>query len=345
MKQLLAIFCAVAVLMVGLADAQSVVVPAANVNAVGNGQLNSLMRQATRTVQQGIDASALANLPVGAEIVGISYRLYRNASSAWPATDAVWQNYDITLAETALPTSQWTAIFATNMKNPVVVRKGPMTVKTGTFAFVTAPHPFDTFYLAFQNHYVYQGGDLVIFITHDGNNTNTTCFFDGLTASASPPPPGRAMYASTYQATSATVTSTTFLITRIHYGYGPAGCTGKNGSLNLILSNNLVSPTPAPGSINLAVTNGEASAAGKIIISPVKGAAPIPLPGGCNLLIFPSFLALLPFALDANGRYDLNLTFPAIPALIGVELQAYASDSSTTAGYVVTNGVSFQAGP
>jgi len=344
MKQVLAIFCAFAVLMVGLADAQSVVAPNANWTTSSSGGLNSLTRQFTRTLQQGIHATELTQLPVGAEIVGLSFRQYTGASSAWPAANATWKNYEITLAENALPTASWTSTFATNMKNPVLVRKGPMTIPMGAFGVNTPnPNPFDTFYFDFQKSYVYKGGDLVFFITHDGNDQSSACYLEGEATTALKP--GRTMYASTYQATTATTTNTTFMVTRIHYGYGPAGCMGKNGSLNLILSNSLVAPTPAPGSINLAVTNGEASAVGMILVSPVKGAAPIPLPGGCNLLIFPSFIGFIPFTLNANGRYDLNLTFPAIPALVGVELQAYASDSSTTAGYVVTNGVSFQAGP
>ncbi|MBN2491075.1 MAG: hypothetical protein JXQ29_09515, partial [Planctomycetes bacterium] len=108
-------------------------------------------------------------------------------------------------------------------------------------------------------------------------------------------------------------------------------------------SNNLVSPTPAPGSINLAVTNGVPSAPGAIFISPTPAAAPIPLPGSNNLLILPAFIGIVPFGLNAQGRHDLNLTFPALT--FGVEVQAYAADPGNKAGFVVTNAVSFVAKP
>lgn len=346
MKRLPWIVCALVVLAMGVADAQAVYVPTSYATVIGNAQLNSLVREASRTVQQGIDASALTGLPGGAEIVGLSFRIYRSATTAWPAANATWKNYEITLAEGAVPTSLWTATFASNMKNPVLVRQGPMTIPAGAFARTgSAPYPFDTFYFAFQRSYVYQGGDLVFYITHDGNDQASTCFLEGLLAAGAP---GRTMYASSYQATTASVTSTTFMITRIHYGYGPAGGVGSNGALNLILSNNLVSPTPAPGSINLAVTNGLPSAPGGIIVSPTPAVAPIRLPGGNNLLVLPVFVAHLPFALNpapnAGGRYGLNLSFPT-PVVLGVEVQAYAADPGNKAGFVVTNAVSFKIGP
>jgi len=337
MRVFIPVVCAIALITLGVAEAQSVVAPNANVNAVGTGQLNSFMRESTRTVQQGIHASELSALPPGAVIVGLSFRNYRSATTTWPATNANWKNYEVTLAEAALPTAQWTSTFATNMKNPVLVRQGPMTVPAGTYAVTTTkPNPFDTVYFAFQKPYVYKGGDLVIFITHDGNDTSSTCFFDGITSTGSPP--GRTMYATTFRATTATTTSTTFVITRIHYGYGPAGCTGKNGSLNLILSNNLVTPTPPPGTINIAVTNGLPNEAGAMIVSFTGAPAPFPLPGGCNLLILPPFLAMIPFIVDAKGRYDVNLALPAV-TLGTVAIQAYATDASAGAGFVVTNGI------
>jgi len=338
MKRIIPLVCVLVAVAVAVADAQSVVAPNANVNAVGTGQLNSLMREATRTVQQGIHASELTGIPPGAVIVGLSFRNYRSATTTWPTTNANWKNYDITLAEAALPTAQWTSTFATNMKNPVLVRKGPLTVPQGTYPPPPASGPaaFDTFYFGFQVHYVYKGGDLVIFITHDGNDTSSTCFFDGLSSTTTQP--GRTMYATTYQATTASMTATTFVITRIHYGFGPAGCTGTNGALNLILSNSLVAPTPPPGTVNIAVTNGVPKAVGALIVSATGSPAPFPLPGGCNLLILPPFLVYIPFSLNANGRFDLNLTFPAV-TLGTFAAQAYATDAGAKAGYVVTNAI------
>jgi len=95
--------------------------------------------------------------------------------------------------------------------------------------------------------------------------------------------------------------------------------------------------------MNLAVTNGVPSAPGALFISPTPAAAPIPLAGGNNLLIFPAFIGMIPLALDATGRWDLNLKFPA--AKFQVEAQAYAADAGAKAGFLVTNAVSFVVGP
>ncbi|MBN1774374.1 MAG: hypothetical protein JXB32_24145 [Deltaproteobacteria bacterium] len=338
------LWSAVAALAVGLAHAQSVVVPNAYTTLTGTTGYNSLLRDAgnPRTYQCGIAASELSALSVGAEIVGLSFRVYSGATAVWPATATSWNNYDITLAEAALPIPSFSTTFAANMKNPVAVRKGPMTIPACTYAVAASnPNPFDTFYFAFQRPYTYAGGDLVYWISHDGNTASTYAYHDAVSSSTATY--GLARIAGSYNATTSSTAQTVFFVARLHYGYGPAGCSGANGSLNLILSHHLVAPTPAPGSVNLAVTNGQPHAVGGILIAPTPGVVPVPLPGGSNLLLYPLFLAHLPFQLDPSGRFDLHVRFPA--ATLGVELQAYATDTTTPAGFVATNAVSFQMRP
>jgi hypothetical protein len=341
MKRLLVLCFAVALLAAGLSEAQSVVAPNALTTVAGTGGLNTLLRDSgnPRTYQLGIAASELTSIPKGAEIVGLSWRANSGTSTTWPpTTPATWTNYDITLAEAALPVGSFSTTFASNMKNAVQVRKGPMTIPVGAYQVTTSkPAPFTTFYADFQMPYTYRGGDLVILVTHPGSNLSGSYVYQEYSSTTVM----QALATSSYNGTTGSGSSA--VTTRIHYGYGPAGGVGTNGALNLVLSNNLVSPTPAPGAINLAVTNGVASAPGALFIPPTPAVAPIPLPGGNNLLIFPAFIGIVPLALDATGRWDLNLKFPA--AKFQVEAQAYAADPAAKAGFVVTNAVSFMVGP
>jgi hypothetical protein len=331
-----------AAILAGSVAAQSVVVPNANWTASGTSGLNTLLRQTgnPRTYQIGIAAAELAGMPPGSLITGVSFRVWTGATSAWPATNATWTNYEITLAEAAVPLSSFSTTFAANMKNPVQVRQGSMTVPAGTYAVTTAnPNPFDTFYFAFQKPYVYKGGDLVILYTHDGNLTNTTEFLGVVPSSAGTH--GVAQYDTSYRSTTATIPNTDFVITRIHFGYGDARCVGSGGFPPLlILSHALQKPTPPPGKVNFAVTNAMGGEPGYVVVGLVR--ATIPLPNGCNLLVGP-IVAWIPFWLKGSGpgqgRWDLNLAFPA-SVMGSFELQAAVLDSGATGGYVGTNGVS-----
>ena len=73
--------------------AQSVVVPNASATVGSGGGLNTLVRNAgnPRTYQQGINASELTGIPVGAVITGVSLRfavLTGTNSPSWPAAPA-----------------------------------------------------------------------------------------------------------------------------------------------------------------------------------------------------------------------------------------------------------------
>jgi hypothetical protein len=338
-------FCLVAMLLAVPLAAQSVVVPTANWTTRATALLNSLTRESARTVQQGISASELAGLPVGAPITGISFRMGITTSNpaSWPVANATWKNYDIALAEAAVPISQFSTTFANNMKNPVLVRQGPLVMPAGTYLnpnHPTAPNPFDTFYFAFQKPYVYQGGDLVIHVTHDGNDQSSAVYLEGLAATSNPP--GLTMYASSYQAAIASVSSTTFMVVRIHYGFGDPVCAGSGGFQPLlVLSHNLANPTPPPGKVNFAVTNAVGGAPGFLMVGIAR--VSFPLPNGCRLLVAP-IQAIIPFWLSGSGpgqgRWDVDLPFPA-NVMGSFEIQAAVLDNGAPGGYVGSNGVSF----
>jgi len=341
--------CVVAalVLALGTVTAQSVIVPNSVATTPTGLWLNSVVRQLPRTIQMGLAAQELSSIPVGASIVGLSMRagIHTSNPATWPATAATWQNYEITLAEAAVPLSQWSTTCAQNMKNPILVRSGPLTIPAGTWQNLGGPgsNPFDTFYYGFQKPYTYKGGDLVIHITHDGNNVASAIYQER--AADQPTGHGVGAYASTFR--SATVTSRTGpMVTRIHWGIGAGMCVGTGGYAPfLIVSHSLVKPTPPPGTVNFAITNGLGGASGFLMIGLLRTS--IPLPNGCSLLVAP-IVGTIPFWFrqtgPGNGRQDFTLTFPA-SVLGAFELQAAILDPGAKGGYVGTNSAPFTMKP
>ncbi|MBN2492405.1 MAG: hypothetical protein JXQ29_16275, partial [Planctomycetes bacterium] len=76
MRRFTPVLCVLALLAIGIADAQSVVAPGAATTLAGSSGLNTLLRNSgnPRTYQLGIAASELSAIPRGAVIVGLSWR-------------------------------------------------------------------------------------------------------------------------------------------------------------------------------------------------------------------------------------------------------------------------------
>lgn len=204
-----------------LAQPFEAVVPAANANERGTGGLNTLMRDLPRTYQMQFVESELAaqGLTPGMVITGLTWRPSITTSNdpTWPpAGGATWQNYDITLAEAANPITNLSSTFADNMVNPVGVRSGLFTVPAGTFQNPMPPAPDPNpwgFEINFPG-YIYQGGDLVMLVSHDGNDIGSNVFLDRV---GSDDAWGRAISASTYNAPTGGSPSASFTITRFTY--------------------------------------------------------------------------------------------------------------------------------
>jgi hypothetical protein len=101
------------------------------------------------------------------------------------------------------------ATFSANMRNPVLVKSGSLSIAANQFTAGGNPNPFGTL-VVLDTPYVYQGGDLVMLFTHPGSDSTATALLDALTTSS----PGygtsfRALSASTFQASSGTATSVT----------------------------------------------------------------------------------------------------------------------------------------
>lgn len=173
-------------------------------------------------------SSLLSTIPVGYQIEGLRVRADgANATGTYPASNLIWTNYDITLAEAAVSlTTFGTAAGATvanNMLNPQQVRAGSLTINVGSFSDTGAgPNPFGPL-IVFDTPYIYQGVDLVLLISHS-TATGTGFSVDASNAGFGYGTSG-SLYAqrtsSSYNATSVSTTSAAPVI-QLEFNVAPA---------------------------------------------------------------------------------------------------------------------------
>lgn len=202
------------------------VVPGYYANTVGQGGLNTIMRNAgnPRSYQVIYDSSQLADIPVGWQIVGLTWRMYTGYAPWPPEPGASWNDYEIRIGTPATTVGTMSTSFAANLSgNEVLVHDGPLSIPTNYFPGPAGPpNPFPETSIMFQVPWTYPGGDIIIDIRHPGgNHTSSTGYLDGVTTSGT----GygtwlRAISASTFTPT--TGSFTTGYITRIEFVPEPA---------------------------------------------------------------------------------------------------------------------------
>jgi hypothetical protein len=164
----------------------SVVAPAAYTSVPGNGGLNTIVRSAgfPRTYQMQFTPAVLGGLPVGARITALGFRVFQAAGAAnFPVTTVTWSDYEVTLAQAANSVASMSTTFAANLRNPVLVKSGPLSIGANQFTAGATPNAFGTL-VVLDTPYVYQGGDLVMHFTHPGSDSTNTAFMDGATTLA-----------------------------------------------------------------------------------------------------------------------------------------------------------------
>lgn len=318
--------------------AQSVVVPNANATVRNNTQLNSIIRNAgnPRTYQYGINATELANVPVGSVITGVSLRfsVLGTNTASWPPANITWTTYDI-YAGPANPTGSWVADPALNFAStPQLVRTGPMVLDANSFTNTNptnpTPNAWSEFYFDFQQPYLYLGGDLAMLFSHPGSNDTALALYpETVPSNAAIHGVGRSQ--SVYPAGTATV-ATTFYVMRVHYGYG-LGCPGSGGQTPVLVQSGNTEGGLG-GTINLQIGNAPANSLAAMVFG--FGAAGSPLPNGCTLLVNPVATSIL--FTNNNGRAAQPIQVPAA-LLASFNVQGAVLDAGALGGYTVTNGV------
>jgi hypothetical protein len=217
------------------AHASTVVAPNAYTTIAGPNGLMTLVRgtNAPRTYQMQFSTNVLGGLPVGAEIIELRFRLDTiSGTLAFPYDTVNWSDYQVTLAQASNSVATMSTNFADNMRSPVLVKSGPLTLPALTFAGGDSPNAFASF-IVFDTPYVYQGGDLVMLFRHPGSDSVESAFLDDVTTTAA----GfgtdfRAFTASSFTATTGTQTSIT--ITELVFTYSINGSISREGT-NIVI--------------------------------------------------------------------------------------------------------------
>ncbi len=152
------------------AQAQTVVPNEYTNTAASTAGLNTFIRDAgnPRTGQLLINANQLTGL-IGQSLNSISFRLFTGATVPFPASNATWADYTITIGQGVAFGSQSTTFASNFVGAPTVVRSGALTIPAGSFGVGTSPNPFSA-PITFSLPYVYTGGNLLIEIRHTGSN-------------------------------------------------------------------------------------------------------------------------------------------------------------------------------
>lgn len=152
------------------AIAQFHVVPSNYANASGNTTFTGPLTAGERTYQLLVHESLLTDL-VGQQLTGLSWRLPPSASSSWPASDMVFNNYDIYLSGSVTPADR-SLTFADNIVGPQTqVRSGALAVPMGSYGSGNNPNAWGP-EIGF-NAWTYNGGHLLVEIRHTGNGQSS----------------------------------------------------------------------------------------------------------------------------------------------------------------------------
>ncbi|MCB9881787.1 MAG: hypothetical protein H6834_08365 [Planctomycetes bacterium] len=209
-----------------------------------------------------------------------------------------------------------------------------MTLPANSFTNTSPPAPtpnaWSEFYFAFQQPYVYTGGDLALLFSHPGSNDSSLAPYPETVASSASTY-GVGYYDTSYPPGSAGALST-FYVHRLHFGYGDS-CPAGGTAPVLVLNGN----TTGGGTVLLTLQNGPASAPATWLIGLGRTSIPIL---GCTLLTLPLFDSST--VLDGNGIARLPETIP--PFLRGsANIQGIVLDPSAPYGFATSNGVEFTA--
>jgi hypothetical protein len=148
----------------GLADTIAVA-PLSYANYTAGNEVNEPLNGGAQgaTVQYVVAASDLTGLNNQA-LTGLAFRLSDNYAPSLPQI-----NYsDYTIQLSAFSGSSLSSTFANNLVNPTTVLTGPLSLAAGAFptgASGTTPNGFGDF-ITFGNAYTYNGGNLLVTISH-----------------------------------------------------------------------------------------------------------------------------------------------------------------------------------
>lgn len=122
------------------------------------------------TIDAVFRGSELSAFAPGTALTSLAFR--SAGTTFWPATDATFDNYTVSLARGLNAPGLLSSIVADNSAGLIAVHNGPLTIPPSAFAprpVASAPAPF-SFELPFANPYTHNGGHLQLQISHTANS-------------------------------------------------------------------------------------------------------------------------------------------------------------------------------
>jgi hypothetical protein len=141
--------------------------------------LNVPLRTDAWTMQFVYSEKLLRYLPPGSKIHGLAFRLYIGQAT-WPPTPRNWSDYSVQLSTATRPPGTLSPTFADNVgADAVTGRSGALSIPTEAYLGGGNPNAFGPA-LTFNAPYVYQGGDLLITLRHNGSGGGDTPLIETL---------------------------------------------------------------------------------------------------------------------------------------------------------------------
>lgn len=190
-----------------------VVLPNSAASTEGNSVLSAAVGINARTLQLQVAASQLGDVPVGSVINNIVFRQDAVGTGAAPAASYSYSQYKIALAQAANSIGSMSLTFADNMQSPVTVFDGPLTIAALSFPGGSSPNPWGAS-ITFDTPYTYQGGDLVVLISHPDSTAGTAVFLDAVGVASSD---FRSIRANTFNAPVADISDNVFTVFQLGY--------------------------------------------------------------------------------------------------------------------------------
>lgn len=173
--------------------AQSVTLPGECASWGGTTGVNGIMNAAPNafTYQMIVAAEELAEVPLGARVQGVRWRLLADQTqTTWPASPLQISTFSVEMSTAARQPSEASLSFAENTgPDAIVVRDAPLTIPAGAFPGGTlspGANPWG-FLVDFSRPFVYAGGPVCVTVRQSGHNggIGNERFFEALTPTRS----------------------------------------------------------------------------------------------------------------------------------------------------------------
>jgi hypothetical protein len=202
-----AALCVSALAAIAHAQSTAVIPPAAETAAGVVSDAMPLGQNSQGVYQAMYDATLVTAIPLGSVVTGLQIRQAGFNLPAFPSDPVTLDRYDITMASSNLTPGTMSGTFASNLRNPVLVRSGAYSIPAGAYPggpSSSTPKGWGPL-ISFTTGFVYSGGPLVIEFRLRRSGPIL-----GIAAADIVPAPGQAAEATTFSSDNALSTGVQF---------------------------------------------------------------------------------------------------------------------------------------